>query len=63
MTPEADNFEECAAWVRSIQDYHMDDNEWSDIGYSFLTCGDGKIYEGRGWNTVGAHTRGYNDVG
>lgn len=36
---------------------------WSDIGYSFLVGGDGRVYEGRGWGTVGAHTRGYNSNG
>ena len=24
---------------------------------------DGNAYEGRGWDTQGAHTRGYNSVG
>ena len=33
---------------------------WSDIGYSFLIGGDGRVYEGRGWGRVGAHTYGYN---
>ena len=36
---------------------------WSDIGYSFLIGGDGRVYEGRGWKRVGAHTGGYNSVG
>ncbi len=30
---------------------------------SFLVGGDGNIYEGRGWNVLGAHTQSYNDVG
>ena len=30
---------------------------------SFLIGGDGLIYEGRGWNQIGAHTYGFNDVG
>ncbi len=34
--------------------------DWSDIGYSFLVGGDGKVYEGRGWTRQGAHTYGYN---
>lgn len=41
----------------------MDKNGWSDIGYSFLIGGDGRVYEGRGWGVVGAHTRGYNSNG
>ena len=36
---------------------------WWDIGYSFLIGEDGNVYEGRGWDVVGAHTKGYNDVG
>jgi peptidoglycan recognition protein len=52
--------DDCAAVVRSVQNYHMDTNGWSDIGYSFLVGGDGNVYEGRGWDTVGAHAPGYN---
>jgi len=33
---------------------------WWDIGYNFLIGEDGKVYDGRGWNTVGAHVYGYN---
>ena len=36
--------------------------KWSDIGYSFVIGGDGRIYEGRGWGRVGAHTKGQNSV-
>lgn len=36
---------------------------WDDIGYNFVIGGDGCVYEGRGWNRVGAHTKGYNKVG
>ena len=55
--------DDCAAEVRAIQNYHMDGNGWSDIGYTFLVGGDGSIFEGRGWNVVGAHTYGFNSVG
>jgi len=48
--------------MRNIQAYHMDNRGWSDIGYSFLVGEDGKVYEGRGWSRVGAHTSGYNSV-
>ncbi|TRY68512.1 hypothetical protein TCAL_14225 [Tigriopus californicus] len=54
---------QCIAEVQGIQNYHMDSNGWSDVGYSFLIGGDGNIYEGRGWNKVGAHTYGFNSVG
>lgn len=38
----------CPHRVRSIQNGHMDGNGWSDIGYSFVVCPHGKVYEGRG---------------
>ncbi|CAH1797130.1 unnamed protein product [Owenia fusiformis] len=50
----------CSATVRNTQRFHMNSRGWSDIGYSFLVGEDGNAYEGRGWTTVGAHTRGYN---
>lgn len=53
----------CSRAIRGHQNYHMDKNGWPDIGYSFLVGGDGRIYEGRGWGQVGAHTRGYNHNG
>ena len=45
----------CISLVKGFQNYHMDSNGWSDIGYSFLVGEDGNIYEGRGWSKVGAH--------
>ncbi|WP_060880151.1 peptidoglycan recognition protein family protein [Streptomyces scabiei] len=39
---------QCAAYVRQLQNQHMDGNGWSDIGYSFLVCTHGYVYEGRG---------------
>lgn len=49
--------------VRSIQDFHMDGNGWADIGYNFLVDVQGRVYEGRGWLTVGAHAPGHNTSG
>lgn len=63
VTPSCFNQEDCSYWMRSIQDYHMDSNGWDDIGYSFLVGEDGNLYEGRGWDRVGAHTVGFNDRG
>ncbi|PSN44924.1 hypothetical protein C0J52_15019 [Blattella germanica] len=54
------NENECKRYVQNIQDSHMRYNGWSDIGYSFLIGGDGNVYEGRGWDSVGAFARGYN---
>ena len=46
--------------VRLIQGFHIESRKFSDIGYNFLVGNDGNVYEGRGWNRVGAHTYGYN---
>lgn len=45
---------------RQIQDFHMDSRGWSDVGYNFLVDKDGRVYEGRGWLTVGAHAAPHN---
>lgn len=50
----------CSARVRSFQNYHMDHNKWSDIGYNFLVGEDGLVYEGRGWGKRGAHCPKFN---
>ncbi|KAG0418338.1 hypothetical protein HPB47_004938 [Ixodes persulcatus] len=34
---------------------------WYDIGYNFLIGGNGLVFEGRGWDYVGAHTVGFNN--
>lgn len=50
--------------VRSIQDFHMGpDRGWADVGYNFLVDVKGRIYEGRGWLTVGAHAPDHNSIG
>ncbi|GFY54473.1 peptidoglycan recognition protein 3 [Trichonephila inaurata madagascariensis] len=54
------NKDTCSKVARQIQNYHIDTRKWADIGYSFLVGGDGRMYEGRGWKGVGAHTYGYN---
>jgi hypothetical protein len=51
---------ECAAIARSYQNYHIDGRGWNDIGYNFLVGEDGNVYEGRGWEAVGAHAPTYN---
>ncbi|XP_061190662.1 peptidoglycan recognition protein 1-like [Saccostrea echinata] len=59
-TPGCHNKAECIRLVQSYQNYHMDTHGWPDIGYSFIVGEDGNIYEGRGWNEIGAHTYGHN---
>lgn len=55
--------EECIKKVQGYQNWHMDGHGWNDIGYSFIVGEDGNVYEGRGWDTIGAHTKHYNTVG
>jgi len=49
-----------AAIVRAIWDFHVNGNGWSDIGYNYLVDPNGVIYEGRGYNILGAHFCGMN---
>ncbi|XP_037952118.1 peptidoglycan-recognition protein SC2-like [Teleopsis dalmanni] len=50
----------CITNLKSMQNYHMNTLGWADIGYNFLIGGDGNIYEGRGWNVLGAHATNWN---
>lgn len=47
---------------QAIQRYHMDSNGWSDIGYNFVIDQAGMIFEGRGWDTLGAHAGSAGNV-
>nr|XP_016934716.1 peptidoglycan-recognition protein LC isoform X2 [Drosophila suzukii] len=60
-TETCETRESCSYWVRVTQSKHMDSFNWGQIGYNFMVGGDGRVYEGRGWNYVGAHTRDNND--
>ena len=56
----ADTWSECAAAIRGIQNYHMNVNGWSDVGYGYLICPTGAIFQGREDNNdasdvIGAH--------
>lgn len=55
--------EDCAQWVRNIQKFHQDGRGWDDIGYNFLVCKHGDVWEGRGWTVQGAHAPGANRDG
>lgn len=63
VTNPCSSFSECISRMKQIQNYHMDNRGYADVGYSFLVGEDGKIYAGRGWGRVGAHTEGYNSRG
>lgn len=45
---------------REIQELHMHERRFADIGYHFLIDESGKLYEGRAINVRGAHTAGHN---
>lgn len=43
----AQTWEECAARVRAIQTYHIDAQGWNDIGYAYVVCKHGHIFQAR----------------
>lgn len=43
-----------------MQTFHIESIGLNDIAYNFLVGGDGAVYVGRGWDTQGEHTKGYN---
>ena len=51
---------ECIDRVREVQNLHSVQWGWDDIGYNFLVGGDGNVYEGRGWDVIGAHAKFHN---
>nr|CAD7433348.1 unnamed protein product [Timema monikensis] len=52
----------CVAAMKSMQNHHKDGLGWNDIGYNFAVGGDGHVYEGRGWDIVGAHSPSFNNI-
>lgn len=52
----------CKFLVRQIQSLHVEGENWWDIGYNFLVGGEGYVYEGRGWDYIGAFARGFNNI-
>ncbi|XP_041986289.1 peptidoglycan-recognition protein LF-like [Aricia agestis] len=59
VSNECRRFVSCAAELRNLQSYFIDTKQY-DIPYNFLIGNDGRVYEGRGWGVVGAHTFTYN---
>ncbi|KAM4019093.1 peptidoglycan-recognition protein 2-like isoform 1-T3 [Anomaloglossus baeobatrachus] len=60
VTPTCGTRDACTARVKSIQDDHMRNRNYCDIGYNFIIGNDGTIFEGRGWSKLGAHAVGSN---
>uniref|UniRef100_A0A4W3IFJ9 Peptidoglycan-recognition protein n=1 Tax=Callorhinchus milii TaxID=7868 RepID=A0A4W3IFJ9_CALMI len=52
----------CKRELQIIQKNHISVHHWCDICYNFLIGEDGNIYEGRGWDKMGAHTFHYNHI-
>jgi hypothetical protein len=44
----------CQEQMRAVQNQHMDDNGWADIGYNLAVCQHGVVFEGRGKNAQNA---------
>ena len=61
------SLESAYAALRHIQNLHMDDNGWCDIGYSYLVDWFGNVYEGTAGTiaapVTSAHTAGLNFEG
>ena len=55
-----DTDKEHDAYMRAIQDFHMDTRGWADFAYSFAVFQDGAVYRGRGRNYVPAAQLGHN---
>ena len=49
--------------INDLRHLHVDIFHWSDIGYNFYICKDGKIYNCRPMSMIGAHTKGYKTIG
>lgn len=60
IPPDCDTEDACKHNMRLMQDMHQIQNGWQDIGYNFAVGGEGSVYEGRGWESVGAHAVSYN---
>src|SRR5699024_9054129 len=46
--------------MRQIQAFHMFSRGWCDVGYNYLVSRNGKIFVGRGYGVLGAHTENAN---
>lgn len=48
------------AWMRQIQNFHMDTRDWSDFAYNYAIFPSGRIYAGRTMRRVPAAQEGHN---
>ncbi|XP_075990725.1 peptidoglycan recognition protein 1-like isoform X2 [Anticarsia gemmatalis] len=59
VSAECHVFKNCATEMRNLHENHLAEHKY-DLPYNFVIGNEGRVYEGRGWNVVGAHTLGYN---
>lgn len=59
--PENASQESERAHMREIQRFHQHDRGWNDIGYNYVIFPSGRVYEGRGFETRGAHSPERNE--
>jgi N-acetylmuramoyl-L-alanine amidase len=57
----ADTYPNMNIGAKEIRKWHIEENGWSDIGYHYIICRDGRVEIGRGIEIAGAHCRGHND--
>lgn len=48
------------AWMRQIQNFHMDTRGWNDFAYNYAIFPSGRIYAGRTFRNVPAGQEGHN---
>lgn len=60
-TESCDSTSKCILKVRYIQQFQIDSLNVNDISYNYLVGDDGYVYVGRGWDKMGAHTKGSNN--
>lgn len=53
---------ECIKVLQNIQKYQIEQLDEPDISYNFIVAGDGRVYEGRGWNYQSSYTDSDNEV-
>ena len=46
--------------MRGMQAYHIDHNNWCDVGYHFVVSHNGIVFQGRDERRTGAHVKGQN---
>lgn len=45
-----------AAYMRRIEDFHIEQRDYTAIGYNYVIMPSGRVWEGRGFERQGAHT-------